>query len=199
MCLLFETIRIEDGKVMYPRWHEARMSRSRIELWDMHDPVSLSRIIEVPEDMKAGLVRCRITYGPDPESITFSRYKRRHVTSLKMVECNHIDYHLKRADRSLLDELFSLRGNCDEIIIIKKGLITDTSVSNLIFFDGDQWYTPETPLLKGTCRERLLKEGKIKEKHIRPCDLDQFSGFKMINAMRYATEESMTPVSVIRM
>jgi 4-amino-4-deoxychorismate lyase len=133
------------------------------------------------------------------ESITFENYIRKPATSFKLIECNHIDYHLKRSDRSLLDDLFSKRGNCDEIIIVKEGVVTDTSVSNLIFLDGTTWYTPDMPLLKGTCRQRLLEKGMISERHIRPEDLYRFSGLKMINAMRYLNEETIVPVSSISM
>ena len=199
MCHLFETIRIENGCIMHAGWHEARMAASRLELWNLHDPICLKEILNIPDQWKTGLVRCRITYGPQMESITFENYIRRPATSFKLIECNHIDYHLKRSDRSLLDDLFSKRGNCDEIIIVKEGVVTDTSVSNLIFSDGTKWYTPDMPLLKGTCRQRLLEKGIISERHIRPEDLYRFSGLKMINAMRYPDEETIVPVSSISM
>ena len=199
MCLLFETIRISNGQVMHAGWHEARMSASRLELWNIKEPLNLREFIKIPELWETGLVRCKLTYRHHPESITFENYARKPVTSLKLVECNNIDYHLKKIDRSLLDELFSRKGNSDEIMIIRNGFITDTSISNLIFFDGKKWYTPDTPLLKGTCRQRLLNQGKITERKIRPEDLWQFSGLKMINAMRYEEEETAIPISSISM
>ena len=197
MCRLFETIRIENGRVMHPHWHEARMSASRLELWNIKEPVNLREFIKIPELWKTGLVRCRLTYRDHPESITFENYLRKPVASLKLVECDHIDYHLKKSDRSLLDDLFSNKGICDEIIIIRDGSITDTSISNLIFFDGKNWCTPDTPLLNGTCRQRLLAEGKIIERQIRRKDIWQFSGLKLINAMRYPDEQSIIPVSSV--
>jgi len=195
MCLLFETIRINNGLLVYPEWHEARMNLSRRELWDLHEPLLLSEIVQVPEEWKTGLVQCNVTYGPEMKSVVFKPYVKRPVRSLKLIEYNNIDYHLKRADRSILDDLFSRKGGCDEIIIIRQGFITDTSISNLIFFDGKNWVTPNIPLLNGTCRQRLLKEGKISEMEIRVEDIWQFSGLKLINAMRFPEEEAMIPVS----
>jgi 4-amino-4-deoxychorismate lyase len=199
MCPLFETIRIFNGIPVHTGWHEARMALSRRELWNLREPLFLNELLKIPEEWKSGLVRCNVSYGPDIRSITFESYVKRRVNSLKLLEYNNIDYHLKRSDRSILDHLFSRRGDCDEIIIIKNGFITDTSISNLIFFDGKNWVTPSTPLLNGTCRQRLLNEGKISEKEIRVEDLSQFAGLKLINAMRFPEEESIIPASCITM
>jgi 4-amino-4-deoxychorismate lyase len=199
MCLLFETIRIYNGLLMYPEWHEARMNLARRELWNLHEPLFLSLFVNVPEEWKSGLVHCNVFYGPEMKSVTFKPYIKRQVSSLKLIECNNIDYHLKRSDRSILDDLFSRKGDCDEIIIIKNGFVTDTSISNLIFFDGKNWVTPKTPLLQGTCRQRLLEEGKISEMEIRVEDLRQFSGLKMINAMHFPEEETTILISSVFM
>ena len=114
-----------------------------------------------------------------------------------MVECNSIDYHLKYSDRSLLDSLFMLRGGSDDVIIVKNGLITDTLISNLIFLEGKDWYTPASPLLKGTCRNRLLAEGRLKEQDIRPADIRNFTGCKLISAMRDPGEYELIPATEI--
>jgi len=87
---------------------------------------------------------------------------------------------------------------CDDIIIIKNGLLTDASIANLILFDGKNWITPETPLLPGTCRERLLNAGLITKRKIHPDDLKYYQGVKLINAMRYPEESEIIPVSQIR-
>jgi 4-amino-4-deoxychorismate lyase len=199
MCLLFETIRIYKGLIIYPEWHEARMSLSQRELWNLHGPLLLSEIVKVPEEWKTGLVQCNVTYGSEMKSITYKAYLKRPVKSLKLVECNNINYHLKKSDRTILDDLFSRKGDCDEIIIIKKGFITDTSISNLIFLDGKNWVTPKMPLLNGTCRQRLLKEGKISEMEIRFEDIRKFSGLKLINAMRFPEEEEIILMSNVSM
>ena len=183
---------------MYPAWHEERMSRSRSELWNLPDPLSLEELIDIPEEWKNGTVRCRIVYGTNLESVTFHKYDKQPVNSLRLVECNDIDYHLKKTDRSMLNDLFSRREGCDEIIIIRNGLVTDTSISNLIFFDGEKWVTPSTPLLEGTCRQRLLYEGKISEAMILVENLEHFCGFMFINAMRPMEEEKMIPMKAIK-
>ncbi len=197
MCLLFETVRIEYGSPQHLFWHEYRMNRARSEIWNMGSPLSLSEEIRVPDAYSTGLVRCNIYYGPDIREITFKKYEKRVIRSLKLVNCETIDYHLKYTDRGFLASLFNLRGDCDEILIVKNGFITDTSVSNIIFKSGNLWVTPANPLLPGTCRERLLKEGKIFERRVRPVDLALYQGYKLINAMRYPEEMALQPISSI--
>jgi len=72
---------------------------------------------------------------------------------------------------------------CDDILIIKKGLVSDTSIANIAFYDGKLWFTPKAALLKGTCRTRLLLEGKIIEKEIRVEDIKKYKKIALMNAM----------------
>jgi 4-amino-4-deoxychorismate lyase len=197
MSLLFETVRIENGAPRNPEWHEKRMERARKEVWNLDAPVCLEKMLRIPGEFLSGTARCRILYGPDVQRITYSEYERKRIRSLKLVTCDTIDYHLKFYDRRRLDQLQELRGTCDEILIVKNGYITDTSLSNIIFKKGEKWVTPANPLLRGTCRERLIAEGSLLECDIRPEDLAGFDGFKIINALRDPVEELTIPVSQI--
>jgi 4-amino-4-deoxychorismate lyase len=69
------------------------------------------------------------------------------------------------------------------VLIIKNDFITDTSYSNIVFWNGAQWITPDTFLLAGTQRTRLLEEGIILEKKIRAQDLPKYSHARLINSM----------------
>lgn len=197
MCRLFETIRIVDGVPRHIAWHEERMNLARKELWGADVPIVLATEIMIPAELSAGIARCRITYGPGIREVSYRPYEKRLIHSLKMVRSARIDYHLKFCDRTVLDTLFEQRGACDEIIIVRNGRITDTSMSNLVFYDGTAWYTPATPLLEGTCRNRLIAEGWLAEADIRPADLRHFRGCKLINAMREPGDEEMIPVANI--
>jgi len=79
-------------------------------------------------------------------------------------------------------------------VFFSTGKVTDSSYANIIFFDGRQWLTPSTYLLNGTCRQRLLKEGKIKEAPIHYTDIHQFEQIGFINAMLDIGELSL-PIS----
>ncbi len=124
----------------------------------------------------------------------FIPHEYRPVKSLKLVENNEIDYHFKYSDREKLNLLFELRGNCDDILIVKNGLITDSFVANVVLFDGLSWWTPDTPLLPGTQRSRLLQQKKIGKCRITPADLSKYQKIGLINAMQDLEE---MPVIVI--
>lgn len=75
------------------------------------------------------------------------------------------------------------KGEADDVLIVKNGCITDTTFSNVALFDGTQWCTPDTYLLNGTCRQRLIQDGLLVEKRIGPKDLSDYKYIRPINAM----------------
>lgn len=109
-------------------------------------------------------MKCRVIYGREIEEITYTSYQIRPVHSLQIVYSDDIDYTYKSTDRSVINELFARRQEQDDILIVKNGLLTDTSIGNIALFDGNEWYTPKQPLLKGTRRASLLAMNLIKEK-----------------------------------
>ena len=193
MCQLVETIKCKNGKLENLRYHQARFNLARKELFGENFELNLIEEIKVLEKYKSGLFRCRVIYASDIEKIEFHPYEYRKVESLKLMEDCTIDYRYKFTDRKKLNELFEKRGNCDDILIVKNGCITDSYVANIVFFDGKEWWTPATPLLHGTRRAQLIEEGKIKVCRITPDDLPRFEKAGLINAM-----QGMDEMPVIR-
>ena len=185
MFPLFETIAIENGKIQNIERHQARYERSLRAMYGKSAVVfhELFSLITPPTELQQGLVHCRIDYNATQCQAQYFPYQRKTYRTFQPVVCNHIDYGLKYSDRTLLNELFAQRGTCDEIIIIKNGLVTDCSIGNLILRQGDQWFTPDSPLLRGTQREKLLAEGKIIERKILAENLPHFEEIRLINAM----------------
>ncbi len=184
MCLLLETIRIENGLIRNLKYHQARVNQSRKELFNCNDWLDLTEITKEPASKnKKNLLKCRITYAKQIEKIEFLPYQIPSISSLKLVFDDQIDYAYKFSDRSCLNELFEKRGNCDDILIVKEGFITDISYANIVFYNGKKWLTPAHPLLKGTQRARLLDREIIRVADIRPEDLHHFEKARIINAM----------------
>jgi 4-amino-4-deoxychorismate lyase len=183
MCLLVETIRIIDGNPINLLWHQKRMDISVKQIFKVKNTLKLESLITVPAIYTSGTVKFRIVYDPQSYSTEFSFYKPVNITSLKLVECDSINYEHKYNDRKSIEDLKNQRGTSDDVLIIKNGFLSDTSYSNIIFFNGKKWFTPSTPLLNGTCRQRLLKEGKISEIPLKPEELKDFQSFQLINAM----------------
>ena len=172
--ILLETIKCHDGKVFHLPYHQNRVNISRQKL-------GFSSLLELSiSPPKKGLFRCRITYGEEIKSIDFIPYIPKEVNSFKLV-FSELSYDLKYEERKAINELMS--EEADEIIIIKNELVTDCSIANLCFFNGEEWLTPKTPLLKGTTRARLLDEKKIKLADIHYTEVQKFEKIAMINAM----------------
>jgi 4-amino-4-deoxychorismate lyase len=183
MCQLVESLKLKNGVLQNLEYHQNRMNRSMNELFPNEPKIDLEAVISIPEHCKSGVFKVRVVYGSKIEKIEIAPYTFRTIESLKLVHHDCIDYHLKYTDRQILQELFGRRGDCDDIIIIKNGLVTDSFAANLLFFDGKDWHTPMAPLLKGTKRQFLLDRGIIFEKEIRETDISGFQKVGLINAM----------------
>ncbi len=196
MCRLIESIRLSHNKLENLPYHEARMNQARAALFGSKNPIKLSAQIQIPERLDERIYKCRVLYKDQIEEIEFVPYRIRAIHSLKLVHCDTIEYAYKFENRELLNQLFTHRSNCDDILIIKDGYITDTSYSNIAFFDGNRWVTPSTPLLAGTQRQKLLDKGIIHEQEIRVDDLQKFTHARLMNALM-GFSDTKVPVSHI--
>lgn len=183
MCRLVETLKIADGIICQLPYHSDRMNRSRQQLFGCTDTIDIANILTGKIPAGQGVYKCRIVYDRHIHGIDIQPYTRKKVESLRCVYDNTIRYEYKHEDRQALQKLYEHRQSCDDILIIKNNLITDTSYSNIAFFDGNNWLTPAHPLLKGTRRAQLLTEGKIQEAILQTTDLQQFAKASLINAM----------------
>ena len=183
MCRLVESIKIQNRQPVNIEWHNKRFNEARSEAFGVITPIDLQEVIVIPETLGNGVYKCRVLYGKEIEVVEFQTYTIRPVKSLKLVDGGDIDYHLKYENREALAQLMAQKGDADDILIVKNGFITDTSYSNIAFFDGKQWFTPDTYLLNGTQRQRLLAEGIVQEASIKPYDLHDFTLAKPINSM----------------
>lgn len=182
---LLETIRVEQGEFSNLLFHQKRLNHSRKELFGCVQEIDLVSVLqihvaEIPDNQ---LYKCRILYDKEIQKVEFTPYKIPIINSLKLVSCDEIEYSHKYQNRQLINELLIQKANADDIIIVKNGLITDSSFANLLFFNGDHWLTPTFPLLKGTQRAKLMEQEKVRVADIRPEDLHNFQKIRLINAM----------------
>lgn len=177
--LLLETIKIAEGVIANLPYHQDRCDQSRQTLFQSADILDLASVIQPPQ---TGLYRCRILYGEKLHSIEYIPYVPKEINSLKIVPSN-IDYALKYANRDALNTLLQSNKEVDEVIIEKEGYLTDITIANIAFYDGEQWFTPESPLLKGTMRAKLINEGFLQQREIRKEDLNNYTQVALINAM----------------
>lgn len=191
-----ESIRVCDGKFCSLEWHLRRM-RQTIAYWQY--PLDLSILSwQVPEELGSGIFKCRIVYDSRIREITYSPYQPRIIRSLKLVDGDALDYAFKYEDRSAIMRLLQQKESCDDILITKGGYITDTSYSNVVLENSEGLFVPHTFLLNGTRRQRLLSEGIVRERAIRPSDLGQYHRLYLINALIGLEEDVSLPLSAVR-
>ena len=137
-----ETIKIKKGEVMALPYHQARMERTIRHFFPSLSAMpNLAQLIAPRADMQ--LSKCRVVYSEQGvEAVEYAPYAMRTIQTLMVIEADNIDYSYKSTDRSEINRLTTLKGDCDDIVIVKNGLITDTSFTNLAIFDGHQWLTP---------------------------------------------------------
>lgn len=179
-----ETIRVESGQPCNLSYHQLRLERTMRRFFP-HAPIpSLKDELDKTAWPSGTILKVHVEYNE--HGITLVRadeYHIRLIRKLRLVTCDDIDYSFKSTDLSRLELLAKQKGDADEIIIVKNGLLTDTSYSNIALYDGSTWVTPKTPLLKGTMRQALLDEGRLTERDITPADYLQYKKVSLINAM----------------
>lgn len=181
-----ETIKIKGGEAQAIAYHQERMERTLRQffpsLCNATSMPSLEKLVAPTADMD--FYKARVVYGEQGvKDISYAAYAMREIRSLQVVENDAITYDYKSTDRSSLNALVAQKGDCDEIIIVKHGLLTDTSFTNLAIYDGNHWITPKRPLLLGTKRAALLDKGIIQEADITLNDLRNAVKVSLFNAM----------------
>lgn len=182
MSRLVESLQLKNGSLANVEYHNLRMRYSRRNFYQLDDDIDLKKEITVPREFRSGLFKCRVVYNENIDTVEFIPYEKKQIRSLKAVH-GEIDYSHKFEDRGAIKNLFTKRENFDDILIIKNGMFTDTSSANIVLLREGRWYTPSTPLLKGTKRQKLLDEGIIFEEEITAGDIKHYSKASLINAM----------------
>ena len=200
MSRLLESIRISNQKIHNLAYHQARLDIVQKTNYQGFTAIDLSKILskKVPFLHPHRVFKCRVLYGEGLEKIEFHPYTPKPISTLKIVHSTTIQYSHKWENRAVINALYAERQDCDDVLIIKKGMVTDTSYCNIVFGDGQIWWTPARPLLAGTQRAKLLAEKRIQEKEIKLGDIRQFQAFKLINSMLPLEEAAEIPVSHIQ-
>jgi len=174
-----ETIKSVDGIIYHLQYHQQRLDGvlNSLNLPHSHN---LQTMLNPP---LKGTYRCRVLYDGLSMKIEYFEYIKREIRTLKLLYDDSVFYEDKYEDRDAINALFLQKGTCDDILIVKDGFITDTSIANLAFYDGLEWVTPKKPLLRGTTRQRLIESGKLVQKEILVSDLKQFRKVALMNAM----------------
>ena len=176
-----EAIKLKDGILYNLPYHQKRIDKTQARFGG--EKIILSEVLSIlPDYVKSGFFKCRIEYGILIERIEFIPYAFRAINKVTTIVDDSIDYRFKYTNRLRLEELLKKSG-CDDIIVIRQGLITDSFSSNLVFESENGFFTPDSCLLHGTKRQSLLDSKKITEKRITVNDISSYSRIHFVNAM----------------
>lgn len=188
MCRFIESICCVDGEPLNLNLHQKRIDKTCQQFFSNSSISIEDHLKDIP---KLGKYKARMLYDDASVLSEFIPYIKKDISSLKALQADEIDYSFKYEDRSPLTQLFDSRKNCDDIIIVKNNLCTDSYFANLAFFDGIQWFTPKKPLLHGVKRQRLIQESKLIEADIAAEAIGTFKKVSLINAMLDLDEVSV--------
>ena len=181
MYPLVESIRAENGQFFLLNYHQDRLERSFLGVFKRSCPWQLKDLL--PAAPNQGLFKLRFLYNASAYSVEVLPYVPKEVKTLKLVEIGEYTYPHKWTDRIVINAAFAQRGSCDDVLMTKNGLLTDTSYCNILLFDGSNWVTPLQPLFNGVQRSYLLDHKKIQTTTIATTDLSNYQSFQLINAM----------------
>ena len=194
---LLESIKLTDGEVPILEFHQRRVDRSRRVYYAKSPAFRLTEVLKSLPLPQTGTHKIRLLYGAQLIDYEIVPYEIRPVRSLKVVHADTLRYARKYADRADIQRLYEQRGRYDDIMIVQRGYIADSSYANLAFFDGNFWYTPAWPLLRGARREYLLERGILRPSVIRLRDLANFESVRLVNSMMEWEEGPTLPVTAV--
>ena len=177
-----ETIKLLDSNIFHIEYHQKRIKDTFSHFFPSEKVFSLENILSKQGFPEKGKYKIRFVYSAYDYTLEVIPYQITPIKSISCVDVGDLDYSYKFSDREQLNHL-KKEAPTDEVIFIKQGMVTDSSYANLVFSDGVKWYTSTSFLLNGTCRQRLLKEGKIEERPIFQKDIPSFGYIGLINAM----------------
>lgn len=192
-----ETIRFVNARPENLALHNERMNRTRQKLFSSQNFLDLSELIPVPGTLPHHVHKCRVVYRDRVESVEWEAYEKRTIRSLRVIRDETIDYSFKFRQRHDLDRIYSQKKDCDDVLIVRNGYLTDAYVCNIALWDGAAWLTPADPLLRGTQRALLLQQGTIMESPVLLKDLHKFTRIRLFNAMMPWPEAIELPVAQV--
>jgi len=178
---LFETIKIEDGKIYNLEFHQARVDRSYKEYYKIDSTINLKEYLKTPP--LNGIYRAKLIYNKFGfVSLNYYKYSKKIIKKLALVEIKDFEYSYKYLNRDSFNQLAKI---ADEVIITKNGYLKDATIANIALLDKKSkiWHTPQEPLLQGTSLQKHLEEKNITKENIHYKDLKNYSKIALLNAM----------------
>lgn len=179
---------LEDGSIPLLREHYDRYAANH----HISPPINIEEfaalLLSVAREKQRQ--RCRLIYGGDGRVMELSAqlFVPRTLGRVGRIDLPGAAYSRKFADRRLFDRLRERFPEYDEIIITKRGFLSDGTFSNLYVrrppaTPSFPLLTPSHNLLAGCRRERLIKDGRLHPRPLLWAELEPEWRIGFINAL----------------
>lgn len=198
MFPFFESMALIEGKIRNLNLHQIRINQTFAYFYPEYKAHELLNLKLDNITFQYPFSKLKFSYNHSEYILEIAPYQ---INSIEMVIPIHqplLDYSFKYSNRLIINHLKNKVSNSAEILIVKNGIIRDTSIHNIIFSNGHEWFTPDEPLLNGTMRQYLLLKKIITKRKISLQNLDQFNKFKLINALNSMEESIAYPIELIK-
>lgn len=182
MCLFLESVKVCKGRPQNLARHQERL-QATVKKHFGTAGFSLEQVFAEMELPASGTYKGRIIYNAGLVRAELEPYVPCAISVLALAESGGFSYPYKKLDRSFFTELHQRDASVDDWLLHHNGQLSDSTFANLAFFDGNHWYTPSFPLLRGVRRQQLLDEGRLRTTNIKVSDLSAFAEVSLINAM----------------
>lgn len=183
MSRFIESLKLLDGQLFRLTHHQKRIVRTFKIHFSEAIPFQLEEIVKGLQLPEKGLYKIRILYTDKIENIEIQPYIPRIIKNLKLVNTSSDASFFKSEIRDIINDALTKKGECDDILMVNKGLLTDSSYANIALFDGKEWFTPRKPYLYGTNRDALIDKGLIIEKDIPAQSIYDYKKIRIFNAL----------------
>lgn len=189
MYQYFETLKVINQQCPLLKYHELRFLHTHLSIWGKAPSQCLKEILENhfrhhPDTYQKGIpYKCHISYDQIHHAINMIPYQKKKINFLRLVDLSSINYPFKSEDRSCFLSITALIQEGTEAIIIKNGLLRESTFTNIALLGPQGWITPEEPLLEGTRRAFLLEKGILKKGQIKVEQIGDYSKIRLFNAM----------------
>lgn len=181
MYRFIETLLVKNGVPRSIGYHQRRVEITTKKHFGSCMIDLEKELLKPPSD---NVYRCRITYSKRVEKVEYIPYTLIKRVKIKAIETD-LEYSYKYSDRKKIERFYSeaKEEGFDDVLFLRGGMVMDTSISNIAFFDGNSWITPMFPLLRGTKRARLIESGFLKKRPVLIEEIGKFSLFALFNTL----------------
>jgi 4-amino-4-deoxychorismate lyase len=86
MYPLFESLCVQDGKLLNAHWHRLRFQKAFKSLFNTSPTFDLLEGIQIPQTFAQGRVKLKVLYNATERDFQFQHYKTQNIQSLRLVD-----------------------------------------------------------------------------------------------------------------